>query len=160
MADFGARLREARERRGVSLRDIADRTKISMNALESLERNDPSRLPGGIFARALVRSYASEVGLDPEATVREFIARFDAEPPFTAAPDPALEDSDSVFATPHRLLSTVLKIVVASLVAMAIILYLSRVRHADDSTGAGAADSARRTSRRRVSSVSKGTQLP
>jgi cytoskeletal protein RodZ len=160
MADFGAKLREARERRGVSLRDIANHTKISITALESLERNDPSRLPGGIFARAFVRSYATEVGLDPEATVREFIARFDVEPPFTAAADPALNEADSVFATPHRLLSTVLKIVVASLVAVAIILYLTRVRQSDDSTGAGGANSARRTSRRVVSSVPKGTQLP
>lgn len=156
MADFGAKLREARERRGVSLRDIAEHTKISMNALESLERNDPSRLPGGIFARAFVRSYATEVGLDPEATVQEFIARFDVEPPFTAAAEPALEEA----ATPHRLLSTLLKIVVTSLVAMAIILYLTRVRQSDDSTGAGATDSARRTSRRVVSPVPKGTQLP
>jgi cytoskeleton protein RodZ len=160
MRDFGAKLREARERRGVSLRDIADRTKFSVSALESLERNDPSRLPGGIFARAFVRSYAAEVGLDPEATVREFIARFNVEPPFTTAPDPALEEAEGVFATPHRILSTILKIVVASVVAMAIILYLTRARHADDSTGAAAPDSGRRTSRRVVSAVPKGTQLP
>ena len=47
-----------------------------MGALEALERNDISRLPGGIFSRAFVRSYASEVGLDPEATIQEFIAQF------------------------------------------------------------------------------------
>jgi transcriptional regulator with XRE-family HTH domain len=48
MSDFGARLRAARERRGVSLRDIAARTNFSIAALEALERNDPSRLAGGI----------------------------------------------------------------------------------------------------------------
>jgi cytoskeletal protein RodZ len=51
-----------RERRGVSLRQIANATKIGMSALEALERNDISRLPGGIFSRAFVRSYAVEVG--------------------------------------------------------------------------------------------------
>ena len=80
MSDFGARLRQARERRGITLRDIAAHTKFSIAALEALERNDASRLPGGIFARSFVRSYASEVGLDPEATVREFLERFDVEP--------------------------------------------------------------------------------
>jgi cytoskeletal protein RodZ len=75
-ADFGARLREARERRGLSLRAIADATKISVRALEALERNDISRLPGGIFSRAFVRAYALEVGLDPEQTIAEFITRF------------------------------------------------------------------------------------
>ena len=74
--DFGRSLREARERRGVSLRQIANATKIGMSALEALERNDISRLPGGIFSRGFVRSYAVEVGLDPEATIQEFIAQF------------------------------------------------------------------------------------
>jgi cytoskeleton protein RodZ len=73
---FGGKLRDARERRGISLRQIANATKISVAALEALERNDLTRLPGGIFSRAFVRSYASEVGLDPDATIQEFIAEF------------------------------------------------------------------------------------
>src|SRR5919197_5232621 len=80
-SDFGGTLREARERRGISLRQIANATKISVSVLESLERNDISRLPGGIFGRAFVRSYAIEVGLNPEETVKEFLERFQAEPP-------------------------------------------------------------------------------
>lgn len=75
-ADFGARLREARERRGLSLREIADATKISARSLEALERNDIARLPGGIFSRAFVRAYADHVGLDPEETISEFMASF------------------------------------------------------------------------------------
>src|SRR5215470_6410239 len=74
--DFGGKLRDARERRGISLRQIANATKISITALEALERNDISRLPGGIFSRAFVRSYAVEVGLDPETMIQEFIAQF------------------------------------------------------------------------------------
>jgi transcriptional regulator with XRE-family HTH domain len=84
---FGGKLREARERRGISLRQIANATKISVGSLEALERNDTSRLPGGIFSRAFVRSYASEIGLDPDATIQEFIAAFpnDAGPAHNAA---------------------------------------------------------------------------
>ena len=74
--DFGARMRLAREQRGVSLRQIADKTKIGISQLEALERNDISRLPGGIFSRAFVRSYAVEIGVDPEQTVRDFLAQF------------------------------------------------------------------------------------
>src|SRR6202171_3051831 len=73
---LGSRLRETRERKGITLRQIANATKISVGALEALERNDISRLPGGIFSRAFVRSYAIEVGLEPEETIREFIAQF------------------------------------------------------------------------------------
>jgi cytoskeletal protein RodZ len=74
MGDFGAGLRAAREAKGLSLRDIAASTKISVAALDGLERDDFSRLPGGIFSRAFVREYAHAVGLDPEATVAEFLA--------------------------------------------------------------------------------------
>lgn len=85
MHDFGAKLREARERRGISLRQISTKTRISLAALEALERDDVSRLPGGIFSRAIVRSYALEVGLAPDPTVDEFIERFNQETAPTAA---------------------------------------------------------------------------
>jgi cytoskeleton protein RodZ len=77
--DFGSRLRDARERRGLSLRHIANTTKITVAALDALERNDISRLPGGIFTRAFVRSFAVEVGLDPDEAIRDFIAQFPDE---------------------------------------------------------------------------------
>ena len=74
-------LREARERRGLSLEEIATTTKITVSALDALERYDVSSLPGGIFTRAFVRSYAAEVGLDPEASLQEFLARCPDEDP-------------------------------------------------------------------------------
>lgn len=90
-SEFGARLKGAREGRGLSLRDIAGTTKISVSALEALEHGDASRLPGGIFSRAFVRSYATEVGIDPEATVREFLELFPSETNPVSTASPALE---------------------------------------------------------------------
>jgi cytoskeleton protein RodZ len=90
--DFGARMRHAREQRGVSLRQIAEATKISVSQLEALERNDISRLPGGIFSRAFVRSYAAEVGVDPEQTVREFLAQFPHESVTAGSPHVLIDD--------------------------------------------------------------------
>jgi cytoskeletal protein RodZ len=77
--NFGTHLREARERRGVSLRQIATSTRISIRTLEALENNDIKKLPGGIFSRAFVRSYAQEIGLDPDECVREFVHQFPLE---------------------------------------------------------------------------------
>ena len=74
MSNLGSRLKQAREARGIDLREIAAATKISVTALEALERNDYSRLPGGIFSRSFVRAYALAVDLDPEITVDEFVA--------------------------------------------------------------------------------------
>jgi cytoskeleton protein RodZ len=77
--NFGTHLREAREKRGVSLRQIATSTRISIGTLEALENNDIKKLPGGIFSRAFVRSYAQEVGIDPDEAVREFVHQFPLE---------------------------------------------------------------------------------
>ena len=73
-------------------------TKIAAAALEALESNDISKLPGGIFSRAFVRSYAVEVGLDPDETVKEFLERFNQEapPPLTPRPRPIPEDETRV----------------------------------------------------------------
>ena len=84
MDDFGGKLRQARERRGISLRQVSANTKIAAGALEALERNDISKLPGGIFSRSFVRSYAVEVGLDPDGTVNEFLERFNQDAAPTA----------------------------------------------------------------------------
>src|SRR6187402_615118 len=114
MSDFGGKLRLARERRGISLRQIAASTKISVAALEALERNDVSKLPGGIFSRAFVRSYAVEVGLDPDETVREFLGRFQADSvPAPAAPA-AIPDEESNFESQQRLAGVVLKLLLIS----------------------------------------------
>jgi cytoskeleton protein RodZ len=158
MSDFGAKLREARERRGVSLREIAEHTKFSLAALEAIERSDASRLPGGIFARAFVRSYAAEVGLDPEATVQEFVQRFNVEPaPSAIVPTDAPDEprsSDPLTA----IVPALLKLVAISLIAVVIILYFTRLRHTDDATVMPT--DARRTSRRVVSVVPKDPQVP
>jgi len=63
-------LRRERERRGVTLSQISEQTKLSIAILEGLEADDLSRWPGGIFRRAYSRSYASVVGLDPDLIVR------------------------------------------------------------------------------------------
>lgn len=71
-AAFGEELQRTRERRGLSLDDMAARTKISGSLFAGLERGDLSRWPSGIFRRAFVRAYAQAVGLDPEETVARF----------------------------------------------------------------------------------------
>ena len=104
--DVGGRLREAREARNMELRDVAATTKISVGALEALEQNDFGPLPGGIFTRAFVRAYASEVGLDPEQTTRDFMAQAPVEAAHDAAriEDGQMPSARQVFETLFKLL--------------------------------------------------------
>lgn len=73
---FGRRLRDQRERRGITLDTIAASTKISVSLLAALERDDLSAWPSGIFRRAFVREYATAIGVSPEPIVAEFTRLF------------------------------------------------------------------------------------
>ena len=83
--DLGAELKRAREQSGLTLRHIADATKLSVSSLTALETNRIKQLPGGIYRRAIVRAYASHVGLDPEKTLRAFLEQHPDDVP-SAAP--------------------------------------------------------------------------
>jgi transcriptional regulator with XRE-family HTH domain len=73
---FGPNLRRMRMQRCITIEQIAAATKVSANLWSGLERNDLSRWPSGIYARAYVRAYAVEIGIDPQVTVDEFCRSF------------------------------------------------------------------------------------
>jgi cytoskeletal protein RodZ len=90
MGSFGENLRRERDLRGVSLREIADATKISVRFLQALEEDRLDVLPGGLFPRAFVRQYAVFLGLDPDKAVGDFVAAHSEPPPERrVAPAPA-----------------------------------------------------------------------
>ena len=72
MANFGATFKKARDSKGVSLARIAEETRISTRFLEAIENEEFHLLPGGIFNRGFIRTYAERVGLDPEAALSEY----------------------------------------------------------------------------------------
>jgi len=132
MDDLGLKLKRAREERGIALRDIATRTKISITALEALERGEIDRLPGGIFSRSVVRSYAAEVGLDPETTVENFVAyarrheRETAER--VAAARPGVSHDDREFLERQRHALRTLRVVVVLVAVAGVALLAWQVR--------------------------------
>ena len=65
--EVGQQLFQARQRRGLTLDDISQTTKIPVSLLQAIERDDASRLPQGFFTRAFVRAYANEVGVNADA---------------------------------------------------------------------------------------------
>jgi len=72
LATFGEELRREREIRGISLKEIADATKISKRFLEAIERNDHRTLPAPVFTRGFVREYARYLGLNCEEVVNRY----------------------------------------------------------------------------------------
>jgi cytoskeletal protein RodZ len=74
VTEVSARLRAARERAGLTIRDISASTKIRPAALEAIERSDFATLPGEFYTRAFLRAYAASVGLSPESIISEYEA--------------------------------------------------------------------------------------
>ncbi len=67
---LGEQLRRAREARGVTLREVSEQTRITMRHLEAIEADDIKALPGGIFNKSFIKSYARYVKF-PEARAVE-----------------------------------------------------------------------------------------
>ena len=60
--------------RGITLEEIAEATKIGSRALRALEHEDFAKLPGGIFNKGFVRSYARYLGINEEQAVADFLS--------------------------------------------------------------------------------------
>jgi cytoskeleton protein RodZ len=123
----GARLREAREKRGVSLRQIANTTRISVMSLEALERSDLSRLPGGIFTRAFIRAYAQEVGLDPDRTIQDFVAELPSESVAATAHPASVEDGEKL-ESDRKAVATAIRLMLVSVPIVGLGIYYSTHR--------------------------------
>ena len=74
MAGFGEKLEQERLKRGVKLEQISAATKIASHHLRALEKEEFRGLPGGVFNRGFVRSYARYLGLNQEEMVTQYLA--------------------------------------------------------------------------------------
>jgi cytoskeletal protein RodZ len=75
MGSVASDLKVERERRKITLAQIAAESRISRHFLESLEEGRFSELPGGIYNRAFIRAYCENIGVDPH----EILRRYEAE---------------------------------------------------------------------------------
>ena len=92
-AAFCARLKAAREQKGVALEEIAAATKVARSLLKGLEENDLSRWPRGIYRRSILRDYLRAVDLPLEPMVAEFVRLFpDGESPCLEPVDVPVSD--------------------------------------------------------------------
>jgi hypothetical protein len=77
----GSALRRAREVRGLSLDDAARDTRLRVEQLDALEREDFDVLPGEVYVRASLRTYASYLGLNADRLAGAYARAADAPEP-------------------------------------------------------------------------------
>jgi cytoskeleton protein RodZ len=72
MSNFGSSFKRARESAGLPLEKIAAETRISTRFLAAIENEDFHLLPGGVFNRGFIRSFAERVGLNPDQALADY----------------------------------------------------------------------------------------
>src|SRR5579864_3785424 len=70
---FGNKFRTERERRGFTLDDVSNVTKINSRMLKAIEDEHFDLLPGGVFNKGFVRAYAKHLGFNDEESVSEYL---------------------------------------------------------------------------------------
>jgi cytoskeletal protein RodZ len=123
MATVGEQLHRAREDAGLTLRHVADQTKIQQWILAAIERDDLSQVPGGVFIRGYLMSFARAVGLDGERIWAEYRAE---RPVRTVEPDPVPVPRQIPYVGPWTLIR------VASIVLVAIVIWRNATRSNPD----------------------------
>ncbi|HMS42400.1 MAG TPA: helix-turn-helix domain-containing protein [Pyrinomonadaceae bacterium] len=71
---LGEKLQQAREARGATIAEVAEQTRISPLYIESIENNDYRPLPGGIFNKGFVKSFAKYVGVDEQEALQDYLS--------------------------------------------------------------------------------------
>lgn len=111
MIEFGKTLRTARESKGLTTGQIAEKTHMMVQMVEGLEKEDFSKIVAPIYGRGFVKLYCEAVGLEPKPLVDAFMEIYSGNRGASAAkpvPDtpppapqkPVVAEPPSVSATP------------------------------------------------------------
>ena len=73
MESIGEFFRQVRETKGLTIEEVASKTRIRADFVRALEEGNFAKLPDQVFARGFVRSYARSLGLDEEDAIHRFI---------------------------------------------------------------------------------------
>ena len=90
MIEFGKTLRAARESKGLTPGQIAEKTHMMVQMVEGLEKEDFSKIVAPIYGRGFVKLYCEAVGLEPKPLVDAFMEIYSGNRGASAAkPEPA-----------------------------------------------------------------------
>lgn len=127
---LGEKLRQAREKRGVTITEVAEQTRISPHYIELIELDDYRTLPGGIFNKGFIKSYAKFVGVDESEALQDYSRLITAQTgdasddPKTYRPEVLTDDRSSS----SRLPTVVFAIVILGLMTGGVLLLVNYIQ--------------------------------
>ena len=75
---FGRYLKAIRIEKGISLNKISEETRIRIDNLLLIEKEDHDRLPAEVFVKGFLRAYSKALGVDGDEAVRRYISSLNA----------------------------------------------------------------------------------
>lgn len=126
-ATLGEKLREAREARGYSLREVADQTRISVRHLEAIEADDYKPLPGGVFNKGFIKAFARFVGVNENEALEDYMRQANLQGAVQADDGAPISRRHEVFVgdEPRRpILTIVLALIILGLLTWGVIAAL------------------------------------
>jgi hypothetical protein len=95
---IGNAFREARSRRKIDLSEVEAATRIRTRYLRAIEDEEWDVLPGGVYTRGFIRTYATFLGLDGERLAEDYRREVEGGP----APEPAPAEASAAAGPPRR----------------------------------------------------------
>ncbi|HWR71867.1 MAG TPA: RodZ domain-containing protein [Nitrospirota bacterium] len=95
MGTLGSYLSSAREAKGIDLHDAAQQTRISINYLRAMEQEDFNKLPGEVFLKGFLKSYARFLGLEEAEVMKRYQEMRPAKKVQAAVPDQQQETTEN-----------------------------------------------------------------
>ena len=89
---IGENLKRARTKMNLDLEEVAQKTKIAKMYLIALENDDLSSMPGGVYTRNFLRTYAKFLNLDEDILTAEFHEQYAVKPHFVLQQEQAKID--------------------------------------------------------------------
>lgn len=136
---LGEKLRKAREERDISISEVAEQTRISALYLEAIEKDDYGPLPGGIFNKGFIKSFAKYVGVDESEALQDY-ARIAATQQQSGEADerykPEVLTDDRSF--PSLIPTLIFSVIILGLLAWGVMLLVNYLRGPDTGTPAAA----------------------
>ncbi len=130
-SSLGEKLRQAREERGITIMEVSEQTRISPLYLEAIENDNYSPLPGGIFNKGFVKSFAKYVGIDENEALQDYTRLItqqtgseDSLEPQTYRPEVLTDDR----ASSSNILTIIFAVVILGLMTWGILSLVSYVQ--------------------------------
>jgi hypothetical protein len=138
MSGIGTRLREERVRRGLEIDEVEAETRIRAKYLLALEDERFDVLPGDAYARAFLRDYAEELGLDAQEMVDELNEQRAPPPDMPMTPQPSVDPITTPWEGRRKAVGLAITAMVAVVAAVAAGLALVGAVNGNNSSAGGA----------------------